>query len=455
MKLNRLAPPVAALAAAALFTATQTSEAFNLLGWSLGPAQRDFRVYNTFTDAASNNNQTPDPNFPGAQGAVMAIWKASIEWSSVLHGDGQGDPHQVGGLGSGGANFDPSFQGEANEVGNLGENIHSPLAGSSGGVLAFAENNGTGLWRIRYFEGGITWNDGPGASIAGGHFDLQSVACHEYGHALGLDHSTFGTATMAPSIGNGSVSERSISNDDRNGIQAIYGAISPGKPLITSVALAGTNLTINGSNFSATGNTIWFTRENFVGNGTVLTVNNVASTNGGTLINVTVPGNARSGDVLVRNTLGGGQGISNAWPLDLDGPPCPDPVTFCNGAPNSVSLAGGVIQVTGSQDTTVNDTVLTATDIPGGQFGIFIYSMGQASLPVGDGTLCISGPLFRLPPQSTGTGSMSLTLDFNNLPVGGDILPGEVWNFQAWFRDPMGGPNGSNLTSAQEVMFCD
>ena len=453
MKLNLLAPPVAALAAAALLTGTQTGEAFSLLGWSLGPAQRDFRVFNNFVDVASNNNQTPDANFPGAQGAVMAIWKASIEWSSVLHGDGGGDPHQPNGLGGSGANFDPSFQGEANQIGNLGDNIHSPLAGSQGGTLAFAENNGSGLWRIRYLEV-WTWNDGPGASINGNHFDLQSVACHEYGHALGLGHSTFGSATMAPTASQGSVTPRSTTNDDRNGIQAIYGAIGANKPLVTGVSLAGMNLTITGSNFSATGNRVWFTREDFVGNGSVLTVDNVASTNGGTVINVTVPNNAQSGDVLVRNTFSGGEGISNPFPLDLDGPPCPSPVTYCNGAPNSVSLGGGIIEVTGSQDTTVNDTVLTATDIPSGVFGIFIYSMAQASIPVGDGTLCISGP-FRLPPQSTGTGTMQMTLDFGNLPPGGDILPGQTWNFQAWFRDSAGGPAGSNLTSAQEVMFCN
>ncbi len=456
MKLTRLAPPAAALAAAALFTLSQTGEAFNLLGWSLGPGQRDFRVFNNFTDTAANNNQTPDPSFPGAQGAVQAIWKASVEWGSTLHGDGTGDPHQATGLGSGQGNFDPSFQGEANGIGNLGENVHSELNGSQGGVLAFAENNGSGLWRIRYYST-WTWNDGPNTNIPGGHFDLQSVACHEYGHALGLAHSQFNSATMAPSAAPGQVAQRSISNDDSNGVQAIYGSIDPNvKPLITSVAISGSNVTINGENFAATGNTVWFTREDGPGNGQVLTVDNVSSSNGGTLITVTAPNNAQSGDVLVRNTETQGKGISNAWPVDLDGgTTCPAPTTYCFGSPNSVSISGATLTVTGSQDTTINDTTLTATFLPPNQFGIFIYGMAQQSLPVGDGVLCVGGSLIRLPAQSTGTGTMSSTLDFNNLPIGGDISAGETWNFQTWFRDAAGGPAGNNLSSAVEVQFCN
>ena len=34
------------------------------------------------------------------------------------------------------------------------------------------------------------------------------------------------------------------------------------------------------------------------------------------------------------------------------------------------------------------------------------------------------------------------------------ILPGSVWNFQAWFRDGSAGGAGSNLTDAVNVVFC-
>ena len=33
---------------------------------------------------------------------------------------------------------------------------------------------------------------------SGNQFDIQSVACHEFGHALGMDHSGVAGATMSP-----------------------------------------------------------------------------------------------------------------------------------------------------------------------------------------------------------------------------------------------------------------
>ena len=184
MKLSKIlltaAAPIAALSLGTVLLTPGTSEGYSLIGGQLSQSQRDFRIFNNFTDSDANNNQTPDDQFPGAQGAVMAIWKASVEWGSELHGDGTGDPHQNGSLGSGGANFDVSFQGEATAVGGTNNNIHSELTGSSGGVLAFTETPISDGWRIRYYSG-WTWNDGPGTNISG--VDLQGVACHEIGRA--------------------------------------------------------------------------------------------------------------------------------------------------------------------------------------------------------------------------------------------------------------------------------
>ena len=103
MNFTKLALPVIALGAAAVLLTPGSSDAYSLIGGSLSQTQRDFRTFNNFTDNAANNNNTPANQFPGAQGAVMAIWKGSIEWGSELHGNGNGDNHQVGGLGSGGA----------------------------------------------------------------------------------------------------------------------------------------------------------------------------------------------------------------------------------------------------------------------------------------------------------------------------------------------------------------
>ena len=79
MKSLRLVPTGCGLAlAAALLAPAERAEGFTTLGFSLGQSQRDFRVFNNFADAGANDNQTPDPNFPGYFGAVMAIWSRAL-----------------------------------------------------------------------------------------------------------------------------------------------------------------------------------------------------------------------------------------------------------------------------------------------------------------------------------------------------------------------------------------
>ena len=211
----RLLPlvPAAVAAACAAFLVQPTVQGYSLIGGSLGLGQRDVRVYNTFSDPQANDNTTIHSQFPGYDGAELAIWKGAIEWGSEPHGNGSGDPLQ-GELGSGDANFDPSWQGNATQIGGPDSNIHSPLSGSSGGVLAYCETPISNGWRIRYYEG-WTWDDGPGNQS---NWDLQSVATHEYGHAIGMGHSSVGGTTMYPSIGGGSEAQRSIDPDDIAGL---------------------------------------------------------------------------------------------------------------------------------------------------------------------------------------------------------------------------------------------
>jgi len=385
------AAPIVALGLGVALLTPGSTEGYSTIGGSLSQTQRDFRTYNNFTDAAANNNQTADGNFPGHQGAVMAIWKASIEWGSELHGDGNGDPHQPGGLGSGGANFDPSMQGEATQVGGTNDNIHSEISGSSGGVLAFTETPISNGWRIRYYEG-WTWHDGPGTNISG--IDLQGVACHEYGHALGLGHTTTNGATMFPSISGSGVGQRSLSTDDMNGVQAVYGVKAANKPLITGYTVNGGQITVLGSGFDAINNQVWFTQKNKGGNGVPIKVSNLTS-NGSTIV-VNVPGTAGMGDIQVRRNNTSHSGLSNAWPFD--------PGTsgqICGVTQYGLGLGGANIGALATASTpTLGTTMsLVASGFVGSSAGQAIFSLSQATIPLLGGTLVLDylNPVATLP----------------------------------------------------------
>ena len=451
MKPQHVLGSLAGLAIAGAFLMPTRTEAFTTIGGSLGLSQRDYRVFNNFTDPTANDNQTPDANFPGYQGVALASWKANLEWASRLHGNGNGDPHQVGGLGSGGANFDPSWQGLASGVGGTNDNIISELSGSSGSTLAYCETPIQDGWRIRVYADAAIWNDGP--TTPNNHFDLQGVLCHELGHALGLGHTTSVGATMEAAVANPAVASRSIATDDINGVRAIYGVAAATKPIISSISTTPGTLTINGSNFSASGNEVWFTQAGVGGTGDPVKLTGVASTGGAQII-VNVPVTAGPGDVLVKISGTGNDKLSNAWPFRPDtGPVCPLPANTCFTSPNSVDPVGAVMGYSGSPLISNNDLVLIATGLPPNAAGLFYYGAAETFVTFGNGYRCVASPVFRLGVQNANLfGELVYNLNVNSVP--GPINPGDTKYFQAWYRNPAGGGAGFNLSDALQVQFC-
>ena len=192
--------------------------------------------------------------------------------------------------------------------------------------------------------------------------DIQGVACHEYGHALRLGHSTSGSATMYPSASGNAVAGRSIAADDIAGVQAIYGVRSASKPSISGMIASGGVLTITGSGFGATGNEVWFTPAGVNNSGSTpkITVSSVNSS--GTSMTVNIPSSAGPGNVMMKTSGNGHDDMSNAWPTDLvggsGGGGCDAPANYCSSTPNSASPFGAVMGFSGTASYSANDLTL-------------------------------------------------------------------------------------------------
>ena len=375
--------------AAALLLPSEAT-AWSTIGGSLGMTQRDFRLYDNFTDSTANNNTTADPNFIGYTGVELACWKGGAEWGSLVFGDGSGDPQQTQ-VGDGGANFNFFWEGNAGGIGSVNDNINSELAGSDGGVLAFTETPISDGWRIRYYSS-WTWQDGPGSVSSG--IDFQGVACHELGHALGLGHSNTSSATMYFAVSGTGVPNRSIETDDRNGLQqGIYGARDTAVlPTITSISgstLPGGTAVITGTNFDATNNEVWL--NNTAAGGTPFKLTGVSSTAGGTQISITMPaaGLVESGGLHVKRNRTDHKALSEGHPYD-----------FGSGGPSvdTIVLVGPNVGFTGSSIT------YDWSNAPANSLWTFYYSLSNT------GTT-IDGHPFNLgaPVSTGGTGTNSAT----------------------------------------------
>jgi len=457
-------PATALTGAALLLVPVEPAVGYSTIGGSLGSSQRDVRVYNNFPDAASNNNTTEDENFPGYTGCFVAFWKGAAEWASELHaGDGDGDPHQNGGLGSGGANFDPFFAGEVTSSGGTNDNIVSSVSSCSSGVLAYCETPISNGWRIRMCEQ-WTWADGPGTNTSGG-MDIQGIFCHEYGHALGLGHSTISAATMSAYASSTGVPDRSLHSDDIAGVQFVYGVRAANKPKITDIGISGNSMTVTGSGFTGSGNQVWFTPSGTTGTSGNPIVSVTNQTSNGTSITVTIPSGAGPGNVMVKTSGSGHDDMSNAWPTDLadnggGGGGCDAPTNYCASSQNSAGF-GAVMGFSGTASYTANDLVLECYGAVPNQFGIFYYGPEQIYTPFGNGVRCIGAGFqgtFRLPVLQTNSfGDAIFALDYNQPPMNsgnGIIVDGMEYNFQFWFRDPPAGGANFNLSDALNVVFC-
>ncbi|XP_016042612.1 matrilysin isoform X1 [Erinaceus europaeus] len=87
-----------------------------------------------------------------------------------------------------------------------------------GHILAHAFAPGPGLGGDAHFDKDEFWTDGSKIGI-----NFLFAATHEFGHSLGLGHSSDPNAVMFPTYGNGDPQDFRLSQDDIEGIQKLYG----------------------------------------------------------------------------------------------------------------------------------------------------------------------------------------------------------------------------------------
>ncbi|KAM6970469.1 matrix metallopeptidase 30 [Aplochiton taeniatus] len=96
-----------------------------------------------------------------------------------------------------------------------------PFDGPSG-VLAHANSPGEGEGGDTHFDEDENW------TLTQRGINLLLVAAHEFGHALGLDHSRDPSALMYPTYKYVNTYGYKLPNDDRRGVQALYGVRNTG-----------------------------------------------------------------------------------------------------------------------------------------------------------------------------------------------------------------------------------
>jgi hypothetical protein len=157
-----------------------------------------------------------------------------------------------------------------NQVNDGVNNVHYRSGASSGSALAV-----TVIWfqgsvfldtDIRYFDtfgggGEIVWARNP----SGGQYDIEHVGIHEFGHALGLDHSAQNSAIMFASAGSGP-QPHTLTLDDMLGLTSQYGhptvSIGTVTPSSLNAQQTGQVVTITGTGFVAGDTEVWLRRNN-------------------------------------------------------------------------------------------------------------------------------------------------------------------------------------------------
>ena len=191
--------PLAALSAAVAATATVASthvDAYDVLGYTWAQSSMSYYIN-------SANMDVPPAAIEPAIRAGADAWRLQS-----------------------GASFAFFFAGYSNQATIARDNINLVFFRNESNASALATTYTWSLGSQMVEADMVFWDAGfqfvTGSSGCSGGFYIEDIATHEFGHALGLGHSTVGTATMYPSISMCSQQARSLDADDIAGVLSLY-----------------------------------------------------------------------------------------------------------------------------------------------------------------------------------------------------------------------------------------
>jgi hypothetical protein len=204
---------IATLVAFAILAAPRAPFAYVAYGWKWQNGQAPYYINPANLDVSTS-------------AAITAIEAGAAAWSSQTL-----------------APFGFYYMGTTtgNTVTNNGKNEVFFRNASNGSAIAttyYWSSGGTALDAdIVFWDGAYKFFTG--SSGCSGGFYIEDIATHEFGHALGLGHSSVSDATMLAAVPYCGTSDRSLANDDKAGAEAVYTTTTTVVPPAT-VTLNGT-----------------------------------------------------------------------------------------------------------------------------------------------------------------------------------------------------------------------
>lgn len=181
------------------------------------------RAYATYGKWASNSAlilvSPANQDGQSASAVIAAVRAAMDDWNS-----------------QGGSGFTFTYGGQVNDIasGYDGRNVVL-FRNESPGYIAYTYSWWDSSNRLLdsdmlIYDPGFNYyaTDGTCDPNSGYGVYVHDIATHEFGHVLGLSHSTVADATMAASYEPCSTTQRSLAPDDIAGIQSLYGRGSGG-----------------------------------------------------------------------------------------------------------------------------------------------------------------------------------------------------------------------------------